>query len=299
MDRSPEPDGRVVLRAGDLELSLLPALGGSVASYRWLRGSGDVVPLFRETPPGADDVLATACFPLVPYSNRIRDGRFVFRGRTVRLAPNLPPQRHPLHGQGWRGAWTVERAGDEAAELAFRHDAGEWPWAYEARQRLRLDAGGLGAVLSCRNLSDQPMPCGLGFHPYFDASEDTVIDTRVTGVWTVDAEVMPVFLKPPTGRYDLSGRRIAGAGLDNGYEGWSGEATICWPARRAGLRIASAAPRFQVYAPADQPVLVAEPVTNANDALSRPEDEWPALGLTVLEPGEETSLAARFDLLRL
>jgi hypothetical protein len=43
---------------------------------------------------------------------------------------------------------------------------------------------------------------------------------------------------------------------------------------------------------------VAEPVTNANDALSRPQAEWPALGIALLAPGERTMLRVRIDVRR-
>lgn len=40
-------------------------------------------------------------------------------------------------------------------------------------------------------------------------------------------------------------------------------------------------------------MFVAEPVTHANAALNAPEDQWPELGLRVLEPGEEMRLDMR------
>lgn len=293
-----EPPERVALERGDLQLDLLPGLGGAIAAYRWIRG-GEAFPLMRETEGDAVDVLQTASFPLIPYCNRIRDGRFRFRDREVRLSPNLPPQKHPLHGQGWRQPWRVVDAGDDWAELAVVHQADEWPWTWEGRQRFRLDDEGLEVELICRNLSGEPMPCGLGQHPFFDAPDDLEIDTRVSGVWTIDDEIMPVALEPAEGRYGLERRRIARADLDNGYEGWSGDAILRWPSAGAGLRISSRdAPRFQVYAPTDAPVLCAEPVVNANDALSRPETEWEAAGITVLAPGEAVRMTSRFDVLR-
>lgn len=284
---------RVRLQAGDVVVELEPALGGSVVRFE-IGGA----PLFRPAPESANDVLLTGCFPLVPFVNRVRDGVVRFRGREIRLSPNLPPQKHPLHGQGWRSAWTVERADERSAELLFRHETGEWPWAYEARQRFAVEERGLTVVLECRNTSATAMPCGLGQHPYFPCDAETVLDAAVTHVWTVDEEIMPVERAPATGLYDLRERRIAGADLDNGYDGWSGRAVITWPGM-ARLTMSADAPRFQVYAPPTGEVFAAEPVTNANDAISRPESEWAELGLVMLEPGQSTALEVRFEAERL
>src|SRR3546814_15770297 len=53
---------------------------------------------------------------------------------------------------------------------------------------------------------------------------------------------------------------------------------------------------FQLYSPEEGGLFVAEPVSHANDALGAPEQDWPALGLRVLEAGEEMCLQMRIDL---
>jgi aldose 1-epimerase len=283
---------RVPLQAGELTVELAPQIGGSIAAFRHAGR-----PVMRDAPADFSDVLEAASFPLVPFVNRVRGGRFRFREREIRLAPNLPPQKHPLHGQGWRGSWSVVRAQPEGAELAFGHEPGEWPWAYEARQVFALDERGLSIDLEVINISGEVMPAGLGQHPYFPANSETVLSTQVTEVLTVDDEVMPVGLEPATGRYDLHERRIERAGLDNGYEGWSGLAELRWPDRSLTLRITASdnARRFQVYAPEEGGVVVAEPVTHANDAFSHPEERWASLGLVLLEPGAAMTMTARFE----
>ena len=288
---------RLRLSAGELVVELAPDRGGSVASFR---AFGE--PVFREAPADYADVLQAGSFPLVPYSNRIRDGVFRFRDREVRLAANLPPQKHPLHGQGWRSPWRVERAEAAEAELVFEHAPGEWPWAYEARQRFSLDETGLTIALSVVNTSAEAMPAGLGQHPFFPSNAETVLSARVRQVLPVDAEVMPMgVVEPAEGRYDLHERRIDGAGLDNGYEGWSGEAEVRWPDRGLAVKITAdaVARRFQVYTPPEGGVLCAEPVTHANDAFSHPEAEWERLGVKLLEPGGRLEMTARFEVRRL
>lgn len=286
---------RLHLTAGTLTSEIAPSLGGGIARFDRLHG-GTRQPLLRGAPTGAASVLDMGCFPLVPYANRIRGGRFTCDGREVRLQPNMTGDPSPLHGQGWLAAWQVAAASDQAAELTYRHTAGEWPWDYLARQLFTLDPDGLSLTLTCRNESPSPMPCGLGFHPYYPCDADTVLDTPVASVWTVDDQVLPVENVPAAGRYDLRSRRICGAGLDNGFDGWGGTATFTWPEQPAALRLTSPdARRFQVYAPTAGEFFAAEPVQNANGALNAPQDRWPDLGMMLLEPGEEHAIHARFD----
>ena len=288
-------DGRLTLRAGALEVQLLPAIGGSIVRFDRV-ADGARQPLLRGVDGDIVDVLEAACFPLVPYVNRIRGGSFTCDGRTVSLSLNSPGDPSPMHGQGWRAAWDVAAAGADQATLSFRHASGEWPWDYQATQRFALDEQGLSLELACRNLSAERMPCGLGFHPYYPCDADTVLDTAVASAWTVDAAVLPVANVPATGRYDLGARRICGQGLDNGFDGWSGEAAITWPGEPASLRLTSPdAGRFQVYSPPAGGLFVAEPVQQANAAPNAPQSEWPALGLTMLEQGEAVRLHARFE----
>ena len=115
-------------------------------------------------------------------------------------------------------SWSVEEAGESGAVLAFRHHHGEWPWAYEARQEFALDERGLALGLTCRNTGAEPMPCGLGQHPYFPCGPETELDTRVTHAWTVDEEVLPVERVVADGRYDLRERRVCGQDLDNRFD---------------------------------------------------------------------------------
>jgi aldose 1-epimerase len=284
----------LILHCDGLEAGLKPHAGGALSHFTDLTGP-EPVDLLRRGAAGSDDPLDSAGFPLVPFCNRVRDGRFRFRGREVCLPRNMPGQKHPLHGQGWRSVWHVLEAGDDFAQIAFEHEAGDWPWTYHSRLTVMLRNRGLEVVLACRNLSDEPMPCGLGLHPYYPCDAETVLDTEATEVWTVDDEIMPVEKAPATGRYGLAHRKVCGQGLDNGYEGWSGEAVLRWPRRGRGLRLTSEAPRFQLYSPERGGLIAAEPVTNANAALNHPESEWEELGLWILQPDERVQLTARFE----
>lgn len=283
----------LTLSNGMTELALSPSVGGAICAFTWISG-GTATPILRKSHTPLENVLDAACFPLVPYCNRIRGGSFTFRGRQVRLAPNMAGDPSPLHGQGWLAAWQVQSQSEREAVLAFTHEAGEWPWSYEATQTFTLDDGGLHLKLDCRNASPGPMPCGLGFHPYSPCTSATRIETEVEEVWTVDEDVLPVARMPAEGRYRIADDPACGRGLDNGYGGWSGRTLLTDPAWPFELELSSPSARyFQLYSPEQGAIFVAEPVTHANAALNEPEGDWPSLGIRLLEPGETMTLEAR------
>jgi aldose 1-epimerase len=285
----------IELTAGALRLELSPSIGGSISAFEWIDSTG-ARPILRKCHSPLEKVLDAASFPLVPYVNRIRGGRFSFRGREVRIAPNMAGDPSPLHGQGWLGPWRVEEQGARRAVLSFRHQAAEWSWDYEARQAFALDDRGLSVTLSCTNTGADPMPCGLGQHPYFPCGPETRIDTQVTHVWTIDEQVLPVDKVPATGRFDLRNRLVCGQDLDHGFGGWNGSATMTDPDWPYEVRLSSPdAHFFQLYSPSDGGIFVAEPVSHANAALNAPEDQWAELGMRVLDPGESMKLDLRLE----
>jgi aldose 1-epimerase len=292
---SPSPS--ISLSSGVLKVTVSPSIGGSICGFDWIEGGGRVAVL-RKSNSEVENVLAAASFPLVPYVNRIRGGHFMFRGRHITLAPNMTGDVSPLHGQGWLSPWQVEQAGASEAILSFHHQAGEWPWEYRAEQHFSLDARGLSLRLSCRNLSDEPMPCGLGQHPYFNCGPESRIDTEVTDVWTIDEDVLPVEKVAAAGRFDLADRPVCGQDLDHGFGGWSGKARMTDPDWPFDLELSSPDGRFfQLYSPATGGIFVAEPVTHANAALNAPEQQWAELGMRVLGPGEDMSLDMRLEVI--
>ncbi len=282
----------VILQSGDLRLSLAPDLGGSILSFS--KGAADIL---RPAPEGAADALATACFPLVPYANRIAHGGFVFGGRTARLERNMAGQAHPLHGDGWRGAWRVEAREGTSAILAFDPKHSGWPWAYAARQTARLTPSGLALELEVTNLDAAPGPFGIGFHPYFPQSSQARLTASVDGVWLVDDELLPTrWTAAPLVDWS-AGAAVRGDELiDHCHTNWSGEARIDYGAGRPGLRL-SASPELahlHVYAPPGEDFFCVEPVSHPPNALNRADPQ--AEGVRVLQPGESLRGWVRLDI---
>ena len=109
-----QPDGErglLKLVRGRLDLRLAPQVGGCIAAFNYLSDEKGKTPILRGADAVPSSVLDAASFPLVPYSNRVRNGRFRFRGREVTLAPNMAGDPSPLHGQGWLAAYSATKFG--------------------------------------------------------------------------------------------------------------------------------------------------------------------------------------------
>jgi aldose 1-epimerase len=184
----------ITRRAGDAAVELAPEVGGSVTRY-WIERGPVTREWLRPTPAGAlraGHPYLAAAYPLVPYSNRIRAGRFTFRGRSVVEPLNRPPERHAIHGHGWQARWQPAEVTAATARLEYRHPAGAWPWAYHATQRFTLTPSGLTVELSLSNHSAAPMPAGLGWHPYFSRTRRVTIDWPELGARLVMRATPPL-----------------------------------------------------------------------------------------------------------
>ncbi len=252
-------------------LVVAPSPGGAIRELTW--HGKDVL-----RPAGAtDDPFAAACFPMVPFVNRIARGEFSFAGRTVRLQPNWSEDPHPIHGQGWRATWQVKAATHTSATLRFEGGGDEWPWRYGCEQRFRLLPDELSVEIEIENLSDAPMPAMLGLHPYFPQGAEARLHARLPRVWMTDAAALPVKEAQTPADWRFEPRRAMQAlPLDHCFCGWDGHASIEWPDRAVSLRARDCS-FLHVYAPAGRDFFCLEPQTGAAGALGRKTADAPAL----------------------
>lgn len=275
----------ITLNAGDWTATVSPDLGGAI-----LRLDHAGVAVFRPTPGGTDEVLQTACFPLVPYVNRIADARFSHGGREVSL-PTLPQfAPHALHGDGWLRAWSVDAV--EESRLVLRLEGGDdhWPWAWTSIQTIALTADGLRIDLAMTNGAETEAPAGLGLHPYFRRGTQARLSFHADAVWLADAREIPERLAPPDSVMDWSsGPRVSDAPfVDHAYSGWDGRAVLADDDRRIVMNASDNCRWAQVYAPTGQDFVCVEPMSHRPDAVHAAPGE--DAGLTVLKPGETLSI---------
>lgn len=309
----------IQLEYGELRAQLAPGIGGSVARFYSELGRGRRWHWLRPATDGAlraRDARSMASFPLLPFCNRLRNGRATHAGRQIALAPHHSTAPHALHGLGWQLPWQSEALGPAHARLTLRHPgqgqtagaggrgaeggAGDmggagvagWPWPFEAVQDIRLYRNGMQLELSLRNMGDTPMPAGLGHHPYLPRRRGTRLTASLAGQWQTDAECLPTALVRPALLQQLAqGRPVQGLRLDNNFCGWQGVARVDWPAgsrqRQAALTLSAGAPLtlLALYMPPRGRWFCVEPVSNCTDWLNLQGYPPAATGGASLAPG--------------
>src|SRR5437899_4747889 len=276
------------LAAGALEVVLVPALGGSVASMRW-RG----VDLMRRLSDGdraADNVLGVAMFPMTPYANRIGGNEFDFEGRHWRVLPNNPPEAFNVHGSGWQRAWAATGTAAEtgaAATLALEVVAGPEPYSYRATQAFALSAEGLSVTMTLTNIGPLSLPFGFGLHPWFDRDPDVTLQFGARRFYLEEPKGVsgdPVTLPPELDFAEAS--PLPGGWRNNDYGGWNGEVILRFPSRGAGLLIKadSIFKHLMLYADPAKPHFCVEPQTNASGAFNRGRWNDPEEAVIVCRP---------------
>jgi aldose 1-epimerase len=288
-----------LLRAGHAEAGVAPRIGGSLTHFSWHDGARTTHWLrcsaAADRVDGPADRLA--CFPLVPFSNRIRDGRFTFRGRAVTLPLNQLPQAHAEHGHGWQAPWAVVAADGASVTLEYDHPADAWPYPYGARQDIVLTEDTLRITLSVENRGVEAMPVGLGLHPYFPSTPACSLAAAVDAMWATDDEVMPTRLVSADRRLGRTGGLpLAATPLDNAFTGWRHNAAIAWPERRARLVLDADTPLdfLVVYSPPGGDHFCVEPVSHCTDAFNLAAQGRDDTGMVTLEPGRTVATTVRF-----
>jgi aldose 1-epimerase len=268
------------------QVRVAPSLGGAIVDARW--HGRDVLRPMPAAELEARNVRKTACYPLVPFSNRIAFGTFRFGDSRYTLVNNLAGISHAIHGVGFQRAWTVQSDDASAIDMRLAHTPDEhWPFAFEAQQRIAIEGGTLTLAMRVTNTDTRATPCGAGWHPFFPLDTqagETCLHTAWTSMLVSDANDLPCVSTQPA-----QFRALDDTVVDNCFTGWSGSARIDTPHHRITIQANNTLRCAVFFRPAGQPFFAFEPVSHANNALNGNEPP-----MHVLAPGE--TLEARVDI---
>jgi len=177
-----EDHGIAIVRLSDaahgVEVSIVPSIG-DLAYEMKVHGHNILYFPYADLAEFARRPGQCAIPLLAPWANRMTEQGFWANGKKYAFNPALGNVRGalPIHGLlGNSPLWQVTEVAADAhsahvtSRLEFWKEPdlmAQWPFAHEYEMTYSLAEGVLEVRLTVHNLSSQPMPLAVGFHPYY------------------------------------------------------------------------------------------------------------------------------------
>ena len=242
---------------------------------------------------------------LMPWPNRIRDGRYSVAGQSRQLALSEPERGNAIHGLVRWAIWSVlapARADQITLVCRLRPQQG-WAWSLDLAVTYALTDEGLTVTPHAVNVGTGAAPFGFGAHPYLSVGEERVDEVRLgipaRSLLEVDDRLLPrgIVAVDGTDRDFREPRLLGETTLDTAFTNVVADVdgrwrvTLAHPGTGRAVTVwadATAYPWLQVFTggPGSPTArrsggIAVEPMTCAPDAFNSGD------GLLSLEPGQE------------
>jgi galactose mutarotase-like enzyme len=330
-----------------LQATVLPGRGMAVLQIKaYLPGKGEIdllnappLPQAEQLLDHGDDEFGNQVFKiggaiLLPFANRIRgklspDGKTItaiVAQKTLTLPANWSgnnpgAERHSIHGLIRRSQFqnvTTNDGDHDSTVSAILHAGnfdGHWLSETDVQVETTLSHAALEIGVTAKNVGHEPLPMGIGWHPYFVLpsgdrqqvrlhlpSDTRAVMNNYDDTFTTGQRV------PVKGTaYDFSvpgGRPLGALFLDDNFSNLerrgdgSTVSEIIDPAAKYGLRLITLSPQIQsiqVYAPLQKKFVAVEPQFNLPDPYNK---NWGGIntGMVLLQPGQSVTWRVRLEL---
>jgi aldose 1-epimerase len=163
--------------------------------------------------------------PLIPWPNRLADGRYSFDGVDHELALNEPAKRNAIHGLlRWRSWRASERQSQRVVMSTRLHPQPGYPFALDVSVAYQLGEQGLTVATTALNIGERSCPYGAGQHPYISPGEGLVDDCSLelparTRILTDEERQLPTGREPvQASEFDFrASRRLGDICVDSAF----------------------------------------------------------------------------------
>ena len=242
---------------------------------------------------------------LVPWPNRVRDGRWTYAGQTLQLDITEPVRGNALHGLLRHTPYQlVERTESAVTLRAGVFPQSGYPFTLDTTVRYTVVSDGLRVMHTVCNVGTACAPVAVGAHPFLtigDVPADSLsLTVSADRHIDVDDRLNPVGVTPVHGTaWDLrEGRLVGTLDLDDAWSGltMAGGGSTHWLSAPDGRAVSLWADEqfgyIQVFITREFPragelttAVAIEPMTAPADAFNSRE------GLRWIEPGECWSMS--------
>ncbi len=226
---------------------------------------------------------------LLPWPNRIRDGRYSFDGSEYQLPITEVPRHTALHGLNDGFAWQlVSHTDKQVVQRHTFHPEAGWPGTLTATIMQSVSDDGLRVRVHVTNDGATPLPYGYGVHPYFafENVDDVSLELPFADELQVDEDrLLPVALAGVSRGKDFrTPRKLGTTVLDTAFAAptqpdWT--VRVMGPGHTIEVWADESLPWVQAYTRPERDAIAVEPMSCGPDAFN----EGPThAGLIVLPP---------------
>jgi aldose 1-epimerase len=172
---------------------------------------------------------------LMPWPNRIRDGRYTVGGVDQNLALSEPERHNAIHGLvRFTPFRLVAHTSDRVEQTLRLFPQTGWSGILDLAVVHTLDNNGLTVEVTATNVGAAPAPFGYAAHPYLTVGEARVDEVALTvpaaEYLQVDERLLPVALTPVDGTdYDCRhGVAVGARQLDTAFTGLTRDGDGRW-----------------------------------------------------------------------
>jgi aldose 1-epimerase len=219
---------------------------------------------------------------LSPWANRIDGDGFYANGKKYLFNPELGNVRYdghhlPIHGLvSFTTKWKVVKSDTSSVTSRLEpwkepDSMAQFPFAHAIEMTHRLHGGALEVATTVENLSSEPMPLSLGYHPYFQLSDSPRDDWKVH-LAARESVVLSDLLVPTGERKPIEFENpypLAGHVLDNVFTGLTGADWVLeGKKQKIAVKFGPKFPVAVVYAPKGGPFVCFEPMASQTNAFN-------------------------------
>ncbi|NJN77579.1 MAG: aldose 1-epimerase [Saprospiraceae bacterium] len=284
------------------ELTIIPDFGGLIADLQLFNGVSTIALIDSyQSVNDADAKMAYKSHYLLPFPNRLKDGKYEFEGKSYRFPINDANTNNNLHGfLETISMEVIEGQNTENQQVIALKGNFEgldyFPFPFEIELKYTLSDSELIVDTTIKNTGKTNMPIGYGWHPYFKLDTEKVDDLLLQfpecDSVEIDNRMMPTGeTQPYTAFAELT--KINTTTFDNCFllneNSTSNRAEIILKSATTRLSVwqetgKNACNYFQIYIPENRKTIAIEPMTCNVDAFNNQNELW------VLEANEARSV---------
>ena len=209
------PSGRQYTIVHGADRATVVEVGGGLRSY--VAGGRELLDGY------AEDEMATSARSqaLIPWPNRLRDGRYTWDGQTHQAPLTEPEKGNAIHGFLRFANWTCRGQSTSRVDLGHvLHPRPGYPFTLEVRVSYVVGPDGLTVTTTARAVGSQALPYAAGQHPYLAAPTGLVDECTLQAPGATylptDERGIPAGREPvQSSEYDFrAGRAIGQVELD-------------------------------------------------------------------------------------